>query len=65
MNINNNLYPDNIFEPLTPYVYFNDLDKDILDIVAKEFATDLITMTSSETGTNSIEDALTFLENII
>jgi len=62
MALNRNAYPENIFEPLTPYVYFDDLDDEILNIIAKEFSTNLTDMISPETNTNSINDALMFLQ---
>lgn len=58
-------YP-HLFKPATPYVYFNDLDDEIINEVAGYFSKDLKDFKdSNKTDLSSIDAAFQFLENII
>lgn len=60
------LYPIEVLNnPGHPYVYFNSLPEDVLSRVADYFSRDLNTFSNSNTGTSSIEDAFSFLQNVI
>lgn len=64
MSFNPQLYPSDIFQPTTPYVYFNTIPKEILDKVAVTFDRSLNTFTDSN-GTSNIDQAFSFLDKVI
>ena len=61
-----NQFPLEVLQnPGHPYVYFTSLPPDILDKIANYFSRDLNSFTNTNTGTSSIDDAFSFLRNVI
>lgn len=66
MAINLNLYPEDVISnPGKPYVYFNSLSNEILDKVAGYFNQDIGSFTDARSGLSSVDQAFSFLQNVI
>ena len=66
MAINLGLYPDDILSnPGKPYVYFNTLSNEILNKVAPYFSQDLTSFTDANSGLSAVDQAFSFLEQVI
>ena len=66
MAINWNLYPDDIISnPGKPYVYFNSLSDEILSQVAGYFNQNITDFTDPKTNLSSVDQAFSFLKQVI
>lgn len=63
--LNNGLYPSDILQPLSPYVYFMDAPDEILAKASSVLNQPLTSFKQGDTGETNIEQAFSFLKNVI